>query len=225
MLLSKKKRYLQIALNSSLNEAYQIIQSLPVSDRILLEAGTPLIKEFGMDAIRKIYVWWAMQIKQVNITPYVVADLKTMDRGETEVGMAAGAGASAAICLGQAPVETINSFIESCEKNKVDSMLDMMNIEYPINVLRKLKKQPDVVLLHRGVDEEVFNKNKPIPYIQINKILSSYNVIISIAGGDTIREVQRAIFNGATIAVVWKEFYHSTVSTGKLAEEFLKEIK
>ena len=225
MLLSKKKRYLQIALNSSLNEAYQIIQSLPVSDRILLEAGTPLIKEFGMDAIRKIYVWWAMQIKQVNITPYVVADLKTMDRGETEVGMAAGAGASAAICLGQAPVETINSFIESCEKNKVDSMLDMMNIEYPINVLRKLKKQPDVVLLHRGVDEEVFNKNKPIPYIQINKILSSYNVIISIAGGDTIREVQRAIFNGAQIVVVWKEFYHSTRLTGKLAQDFLMEIK
>ena len=139
--------------------------------------------------------------------------------------MAAGAGASAAICLGQAPVETINSFIESCEKNKVDSMLDMMNIEYPINVLRKLKKQPDVVLLHRGVDEEVFNKNKPIPYIQINKILSSYNVIISIAGGDTIREVQRAIFNGAQIVVVWKEFYHSTRLTGKLAQDFLREIK
>src|SRR3989337_876622 len=100
MILSKKKRYLQIALNSSLNEAYQIIQSLPISDTIRLQ--------------------------QANLTPYLVADLKTMDRGETEVRMATEAGASAAICLGQAPVETINSFIMSCEKNKIDSMLDMM---------------------------------------------------------------------------------------------------
>lgn len=45
------------------------------------------------------------------------------------------------------------------------------------------------MLLHRGVDEESFNKNKPIPYLQINKILSFYDVLISVAGGDTIREV------------------------------------
>ena len=52
------------------------------------------------------------------------------------------------------------------------------------------------------MDEEKFNKNKPIPYVQINKVLSSYNVMISIAGGDSLREVQRAIFNGANIVVV-----------------------
>ena len=148
-----------------------------------------------------------------------------MDRAETEVVLAKNAGASAAICLGQAPTETIDSFIESCEKYQLDSMVDMMNIEFPINVLRKLKKRPNVVLLHRGVDEEKFNKDKPIPYIQINKILSTYNVMISIAGGDSIREVQRAVFNGANIVVVWKEFYHSSETTGKLAEDFLREIK
>ncbi|OGK56235.1 hypothetical protein A3I50_05190 [Candidatus Roizmanbacteria bacterium RIFCSPLOWO2_02_FULL_37_9] len=148
-----------------------------------------------------------------------------MDRGETEVRIAKNAGASAAICLGQAPTETINSFVESCEKNELDSMIDMMNIPYPNQVLRRLKHLPDVVLLHRGVDEEKFNKDKPIPYIQINKVLSVYNVLISIAGGDTIREVQRAIFNGANIVVVWKEFYHSTFNTSSLAKAFLKEIK
>lgn len=225
MLLSKKKRYLQIALNSTMEETYQIIQSLPVNDRIIVEAGTPLIKEFGAEAIRKLYDWWGDKTHPQNVFPYIVADLKTMDRGETEVRIAKNAGASAVICLGQAPVETINSFVESCEKNELDSMIDMMNIPYPNQVLRKLKHLPDVVLLHRGVDEEKFNKDKPIPYIQINKVLSAYNVLISIAGGDTIREVQRAVFNGANIVVVWKEFYHSGTSTGELAEAFLKEIK
>lgn len=225
MLLSKKKRYLQVAFNSTLDEAYQIIQTLPVSDRIILEAGTPLIKQYGASAIQDLYSWWSAKTRSSDILPYIVADLKTMDRGETEVSLAKNAGASAAICLGQAPIETIVSFIDSCQKIGIDSMIDMMNIEFPINVLRKLKKPPDVVLLHRGVDEEKFNKDKPIPYIQINKVLSSYNVMISIAGGDTIREVQRAIFNGASIVVVWKEFYHSSSQTGKLAEEFLQEIK
>lgn len=223
MILNRKKKYLQIALNSNLDDAYTIIQSLPKSDRIIIEAGTPLIKEYGTDVIRQLVNYWS----QGGLTgaPYIVADLKTMDRAETEVQIVKMAGASAAVCLGQASLETINSFIEVCQKMEIDSMLDMMNIEYPVKILRQLKKQPNIVILHRGVDEEKFNKNKPIPYIQINKVLSSYNVMLSIAGGDSIREVQRAIFNGANIVVVWKEFYKSSIGTGKLSEDFLKEIK
>ncbi len=226
MILSRKKKYLQIALNSTLEEARSIVSQLPQNDRIIIEAGTPLIKQYGISVVKEIYQWRIESLlTEQLISPYIVADLKTMDRGETEVLMAKSAGASAAIVLGQAPIETINSFIETCERVKIDSMVDMMNIEYPNNILRRLKKIPDVVILHRGVDEEKFNKNKPIPYIQINKILSGYNVMISIAGGDSIREVQRAVFNGANIVVVWKEFFHSNADTGSLAEEFLKEIK
>jgi len=222
MKLQKKQRYLQIALNSTIWEAQSIIASLPVHERIIVEAGTPLIKEFGMSAVREIVQAMVMRGFE---NPYVVADLKTMDRADAEVTMAKAAGASAAICLGQAPLETVNSFIETCRTVEIDSMVDMMNIEYPHKLLRQLKRLPDVVLLHRGVDEERFNKNKPIPYIQINKILSTYNVKISIAGGDTIREVQRAVFNGADIVVMWKEFYKSTASTATLAAQFLTEIK
>jgi bifunctional enzyme Fae/Hps len=225
MILSKKQRYLQVALNSTLDEAFSIVRSLPVSERIIIEAGTPLIKRYGMQAVSSLYSYWNSRLAGENLYPYVAADLKTMDRAATEVAMVKNAGASAAICLGQAPIETVNAFIEACAKAGIDSMVDMMNIEYPVKLLRSLKKKPDVVLLHRGVDEENFNKSKPIPYIQINKVLSTYDTLISIAGGDSIREVQRAIFNGAHIVVVWKEFYHSTSNTGELATEFLKEIK
>lgn len=225
MLLSPKKRYLHIALNSTLDEAYAIIQNLPISERIILEAGTPLIKRYGTEAITTVRNYWESRLWGSGLHPYIVADMKTMDRAETEVTIAKNAGASAVICLGQAPIETVNRFIEACRENGLDSYIDMMNIEYPVQILRKLKKIPDVVLLHRGVDEEKFNKSKPIPYIQINKVLSSYNCIIAIAGGDTIREVQRAVFNGAKVVVVWKEFYHRTQDTGTLAGDFLKEIK
>lgn len=223
-MLDPKKRYLQVALNSTLDEAYSIIQQLPPSERILIEAGTPLIKQYGARVIANLKNWWGERLGY-EMAPYIVADLKTMDRGETEVTIAKMAGASGVIALGQAPVETLNAFIEEAKRQEIDSMVDMMNVEMPIRTLRKLKKLPNVVLLHRGVDEETFNKTKPIPYIQINKVRASYNVLISIAGGDTIREVQRAIFNDADIVVVWKEFYRPTQDTANLAEEFLKVIK
>lgn len=224
-MLDKKKKYLQVALNGTLSDAANIISVLPVSDRIIIEAGTPFIKSYGMEGIRNIVGWWSIRTIPSEIRPYVVADLKCMDRGATEVRIARAAGASAAVVLGQAPLETINVFIETCKDEGIDSMVDMMGIDQPIKVLRHLKKPPSVVVLHRGVDEEAYNKSKPIPYIHINKVRATMNVMISLAGGDTIREVQRAVFNDADIVVVWKEFYQADENTAKLAEEFLQVIK
>ncbi len=224
-MLNRKTKYLQVALNSTIDDAYNIIQKLPPSERILIEAGTPLIKQYGARVIANLKQWWGERLNGLDVEPYIVADLKTMDRGETEAVIGKTAGASGAIALGNAPLETLNSFIASCSEQGIDSMVDMMNLEQPIKILRKLKKLPNVVILHRGVDEETFNKDKPIPYIQINKVRATLNCLIAIAGGDTIREVQRAIFNDADIAVVWKDFYTSSENTASLAEEFLKVIK
>lgn len=262
--LNPKKKYLQVALNSTLEEARKIISNLPISDRIIVEAGTPLIKRYGEHGIRQIRNWYEEHIsgqilapaanisgnsvlsilfqsaltrtatiqkkssrtaQKDEIIPYVVADLKTMDRGETEVEIAARGGASAAIALGNAPIETLNSFIAACEANGLDAMIDMMNVEFPLSVLRALKKVPPVVIIHRGVDEEKFNREKQIPLHEIRRIKGNYNIMISIAGGDTLREVQRSIFNDADIVVVWKSVYQETKETVELVNGFLKEIK
>jgi 3-keto-L-gulonate-6-phosphate decarboxylase len=278
--LNPRKRYLQIALNSTLNDAFYIINSLPRSDRIIIEAGTPLIKRYGEDGIRKIKSWYQQHLlgvttamdterPQVNLSafgllgaivkqiqqkqqeqmakqreilskfnignkkpeenivmePYVVADLKMMDRGETEVNIASRAGADAAVALGHAPIESLDAFIQHCEDQGLDSMVDMMNVEYPLAVLRQLRKVPTVVILHRGVDEERFNKEKQIPLHEIRRIKGNYDMMIAIAGGDTIQEVQRSLFNDADIVVVWKSFYQSSKDTASLAQEFLKRIK
>lgn len=263
--LNSRKRYLQIALNGTLEDAYRIINQIPISDRILIEAGTPLIKRYGEEGIRKIKQWYVQRIwgnmpettKTISpgvtslaslffksalenysrskiipqkspdseLMPYVVADLKMMDRGKTEVEIAASAGADAAVALGCSPIESLNAFIERCEYMGLDSMIDMMNVEYPLSVLRQLKKTPQVVILHRGVDEESFNKEKQIPLHEIRRIKGSYDILIAIAGGDTLREAQRAIFNDADIVIVWKSFFQSSKDTANLAEQFLKEVK
>lgn len=263
--LSKKKRYLQLAFNSTLDDARMIISQLPASDRILIEAGTPLIKRYGMDAVRSLNAWYAERLflaggteqsakknanafgaigliatavieanrkKNMNMTqvlsqfsPYVVADMKTMDRGRDEVLMAKQAGASAVIALGSAPLETLNAFIGACEELEVDAMIDMMNVEYPLTVLSALKKKPSVIILHRGVDEERDNRSKMLPLYDIRRVKGARDVMISIAGGDTPREVQSAIFNDADIVVIWKSVYENTSETMELVNNFFKEIQ
>ncbi|OGF27691.1 hypothetical protein A2303_00480 [Candidatus Falkowbacteria bacterium RIFOXYB2_FULL_47_14] len=260
--LDPKKKYLQVALNSTLEEAHRIINQLPQSDRIIVEAGTPLIKRYGEEGIRKIGEWWSARlnglpampqiytktggllgliinqaVKQNRtkkagrtdargiIEPYVVADLKMIDRGEAEVEIAYRGGASAAVAMGSAPAEALNAFIAACEARGLDPMIDMMNVDYPLAVLRKLKKQPPIVILHRGVDEEKGNKQKMLPLHEIRRVKGNYDMMIAVAGGDTIREVESAIFNDADIVVVWKKFYESADNTASLAEEFLAGIK
>ncbi|MGB9680751.1 MAG: orotidine 5'-phosphate decarboxylase / HUMPS family protein, partial [Minisyncoccia bacterium] len=180
--LEKRKKYLHIALNSTLEETKEIILQLPNSDRILIEVGTPLIKIYGTEAISQIKTI-------VPAGTYIVADNKCADLARREVEMMANAGANAATCLGVAPIETIDRFIEECQKFNIDSMVDMMNVENPLAVLKRLKKLPDVVILHRGVDETEFSKEKQIPYYQIKQIKGAYDILVAVAGGDTIREV------------------------------------
>jgi len=107
----------------------------------------------------------------------------------------------------------------------MDSMIDMMNVEYPLAILDQLKERPTVVILHRGVDEERFNREKQIPLHEIRRIKSRYDIMIAVAGGDTVREAQRAIFNDADIVVIWKSVFQETSDTIKLVEDFLKEIR
>ncbi len=223
--LDRRKKYLQIALNSSLQDAKNVIETLPISDRIIIEVGTPLIKQYGQEAIEKIRGWADDLFIESDIKPYIVADLKTMDRAMQEVNIALSGGADAAIALGHAPIETLNKFVFECRTNGLDPMIDMMNVEYPLSVISQLKEIPPVILLHRGVDEEQFNKEKQIPLHEIRRIKGRYNIMISIAGGDTIREVQRSIFNDADIVVIWKSVYQSSKETADLVRSFLNEIK
>jgi 3-hexulose-6-phosphate synthase len=226
-MLEKNKKYLQIALNRSLEEISSMIYSLPPSDRIIIEVGYPLIKTYGIEAIRKIKRWWKRKSSgSLSFIPYVVADLKCMDRAFTEVEAAASAGASAATCLGLAPLETIDAFIRRCEELGIDSILDMINVEFPFEILSKLKKQPRVVMLHRGVDEGEENKEKELPLHEIERIKSVYDeVLVAIAGGETIEEVISGVFNDADILVVWRPFNENPERILYIANEFLKEIK
>lgn len=215
--LDHKKKYLQIALNGSLAEAENIVRLLPDSDKIILEVGTPLLKNYGQSAITSIIA--------LRPQTYIVVDTKTADMADRDVAMVAESGANALTCLGVAPIETIDFFIAECQKYGLDAMIDMMNVPQPLAVLKKIKKLPKVIILHRGVDETEQSTSKVIPYYQINQIKGNYRLMLSVAGGDSSREVQSAVFNGADIVVVWKDFVQADQGMADLVNTFLKNIK
>lgn len=52
-MLNKRQKYLQIALNDTLEEAGEIIYQIPLDERIIIEVRAPLIKRYGLEAIKK----------------------------------------------------------------------------------------------------------------------------------------------------------------------------
>lgn len=191
MILINHLRYLQIAFNYDRAMVTRLLPRIPFSERILIEAGTPYIKREGVQGIRLIRSLWR---------GLIVADIKVADGALGEVNMVQMAGANAVTVLGSAPRETLDLFIDACAKRGLISMVDMIGISDPLDVLRPLKKPPEVVILHRGRDEES-SRGKMIQYRHINRIHSKYDVLISAAGGIDAKEARSAIFNGANIVV------------------------
>jgi len=221
-MLERKTRYLQIAFNYDVSQVKKILPTIPFNERIIIEAGTPFIKREGLGGIRAISSTWRGP---------VVADLKTLDGAVHEVDFVRGAGATAVTVLGSAPVETLNLFIKRCKESGIDSMIDMLGVEEPLKVLLQLARPPDVVVLHKGRDEES-TRGKVIRYKHVNKIRSKYDVLISAAGGIDLREARSAIFNGANIVVAnivspddpWTGI-SAQADVSAIANEFLKTIE
>lgn len=110
-------------------------------------------------------------------------------------------------------------------------MVDLIGIADPLKVLRLLQIKPDVIILHKGRDEEK-TKGKVIQYHQVTRIKSKYDVCIAAAGGIDLREARSAIFNGVNIIIVnmqdasdnWQGISFED-DIGEVAEKFLQTIE
>ena len=111
------------------------------------------------------------------------------------------------------------------------SMIDMLCTKDPLRVLMRLQKPPDVVVLHRGRDEEG-TRGKLIQYRHVNRVRSKFDVLISAAGGVDVKEARSAIFNGANIVVAnlvrpgdpWTGIPTDS-DVGAMAQQFLATIE
>jgi bifunctional enzyme Fae/Hps len=131
----------------------------------------------------------------------VVADLKVTDGAAQEVSFAAGAGANIVTAAGSSPTETLDFFTKACHRYGVLSAIDMLGVVNPLRRLLPLRNRPDMVVIHKGRDEEA-NPRSIIRYKDISKVRGKYDVLISVAGGIVADRVKTSYFNGADVSIL-----------------------
>lgn len=185
--------YLQIALDApDIEAAKHVLKQLPKSDKIILEAGTPLIKKYGTGVIN--------ELRTIAKDAFIIADLKTLDVGQVEVDMAFEDGADAVVTSGLATAEVIDKFVYEARRLGIYSIIDMMNVDDPCRKLKTLKELPDIVIIHRCIDSEKTQKPR---FHLIKEIKREYpNIFVAVAGGIDPETAPLALKEGADIIIV-----------------------
>ncbi|MFW9925081.1 MAG: bifunctional 5,6,7,8-tetrahydromethanopterin hydro-lyase/3-hexulose-6-phosphate synthase [Candidatus Thorarchaeota archaeon] len=222
--------YVQVALDvGSLSTAVKIVEQLPKSDRLIIEIGTPYIKQYGIEET-------IGKMRELKPGAYLIADMKTLDVGRAEVDAAADATANAVVVSGIAPVETIVEFIKECNKRGVHAWIDSLNTNQVdfVAMLEKLPEKPKVVILHRGIDQEVTTQTDAKKegtsasrsvWGDIKKIKTITNGYVAVAGGLVPgKPLSEALKAGADIIIVGRYIYRSS-DPNRAAMRFLDELE
>ena len=208
--------YLQIAIDiPNLDEVLTVLKQIPDSDHIIFEVGTPLAKRYGSEVILKL--------REVKPDSFFVLDLKTLDVGNLEARMAADATANAVVISGLAPIETIVKGIKEAEKTGILAYLDMLNVENPLERLRKVSEAgvlPNIVELHRPIDSESMEP----PWKLAKDIKKEFKVLVAVAGGIKPENIPEVIGSGADIIVVGRAITKARDVEGAV-RKFMKHMK
>ncbi len=208
--------YLQVALDvPDLQRTKDIISKLPRSDRIILEAGTPLIKKYGTRIIQ--------ELRSVAQDIFIIADLKTLDVGQVEVDLAYDETADAAVVSGLASKDTLERFLHEAERLSMYSFIDTMGMHDPVQTLSSLRQPPDAIIIHRGIDEES-RKERGWDIIRALKdTFPRKKLLVGVAGGIQPSNIDEALKAGADILIVGRYITQSR-DVERSARDFLEHV-
>ena len=208
--------YLQIALDvTDIERAKEILQRLPASDRIILEAGTPLIKKYGTGIVH--------ELRAFAKDSFIIADLKTLDVGQVEVDVAFEETADAVVVSGLASKETVDKFIYEAKRLGVYSIVDMMDVSDPLHALKAYGELPDVVIIHRGIDAEKSGAPRWSLVGDIKKAFKERKILVAVAGGIEPSNLKTALDAQADIVIVGRYITQSR-DVNRAARDFLDQL-
>ncbi|MHA1797210.1 MAG: 3-hexulose-6-phosphate synthase [Candidatus Helarchaeota archaeon] len=185
---------LQVALDfMNLDRALEIARQSVKGGVDWLEAGTPLIKSEGMNAVRVL--------RKQFPDKKIIADMKIMDVGGIEVEMAAKSGADVVIILGLSDNSTISEAVASARKYGVQIMADLINVNNFVERAIELEKLGvDIICIHIGIDQQMRGM-QPIELThQVSDAVSFSKV--AMAGGINSETAPKGVEAGADVIIV-----------------------
>lgn len=185
-----------------------------------LEAGTPLIKSEGLDAVRRL------RAEFPDLT--LVADLKTMDTGRLEMEAAAKSGADVAVVLGVAGESTIRECAEAGRNYGVSVAVDLIGVADPARRAKEAEEWGvSEIHVHLSIDDQMQGRSATE---SIRAVAEAVGIPVAAAGGLHAGNVAAAAAAGADILVIGgaitkakdsaaatREILH-TLETGELPE-------
>ncbi|MGS2779831.1 3-hexulose-6-phosphate synthase [Robertmurraya sp. GLU-23] len=183
---------LQLALDTcNTDEALQIVGEVESSIDIV-EIGTPMILEYGMEPVRKVSAQYP--------TKWVIADTKIMDAGEFEAEIAFNAGASIVSVMGITNDETIKGAVKAAKKANGRVLADMMcvtNLEERAKELVELGV--DYICVHTAHDVQ----GTQSPFASLARVQRSVgSKKCAIAGGINKESVNKVIEYNPEVVIV-----------------------
>jgi 3-hexulose-6-phosphate synthase/6-phospho-3-hexuloisomerase len=184
---------LQVALDfENLPRAIQAAKEAAAGGADWIEAGTPLIKSEGLDAVR--------ELKRAFPDRRIVADMKIMDTGSFEVEIAAKAGADLVTVLGTADDDTIADAVRGGEKYGAEIVVDLLNVTDVAARSRTAHRLgAAAVCLHIGIDMQMTGRT---PISALEALAKASPLPVAVAGGLTSETVADATRAGAQILIV-----------------------
>ncbi len=157
-----------------------------------VEAGTPLIKSEGLDAVR--------ELKKAFPDRRIVADMKIMDTGAFEVEIAAKAGADLVTVLGAADDDTIAEAVRGGELYGAEVVVDLLGVADPVaRTRRSAELGAAAVCWHVGIDMQMQAKT---PFAVLGELAKATSLPVAVAGGLNSETVAEAVRAGAQILIV-----------------------
>jgi 3-hexulose-6-phosphate synthase/6-phospho-3-hexuloisomerase len=200
-----KKAILQVALDLlELKRALQIAQEAVLGGADWIEAGTPLIKSEGMQAVRALREKFPESV--------IVADMKVADTGTMEVEMAAKAGATIVCVLADADNAVVRESVRAGQQYGIRIMADLINVADPVSRAIQLEELGvDIICAHVGIDQQMTGKDS----LELLRTLSGrIHIPLAVAGGIDAGQAGDAVQSGAEIVIVGGNIVRSADVTG-----------
>lgn len=157
-----------------------------------IEAGTPLIKSEGMNAVR--------ELRKAFPQNEIVADMKTMDTGAYETEMACKAGATVVMILAAADDGTIKDAVKAARKYGAKLSVDMLGVSDWVKRAKECEKLGvDLINVHVGVDQQMAGHN---PLERLQAVAKAVKVPLQVAGGLNSESVPAVVKAGASVVIV-----------------------